>query len=675
MKLCTFEVITVFGSMERIGVETPGGKILDINLAYTLMLAEQERHPRARELANVIVPPDMLAWLENGSHSRQATNKALAYLGERVDDLNLSGPKGERLVYARQDVRLLAPVPRPPMIRDSGGFLQHSRELAKKLPQIRNMVEILEENPLYVKLNPTTVRGTDTDVLWPPYTDVLDYELEIAAVIGRKGKNIPREEAWGYIAGYTIFNDVSARDYQMIEMAAGMVGQGKDWDGSNLYGPFITTADEFDPNKDHLMIARVNGEEWSRGLTSTMDHKFDEIVSYASQSQTLYPGELIGSATVLNGCGLELSRFIRPGDVVELEVEGIGILRSRFVRPEGKRVRWAATARLRPKDLSTAPSRRMELVKVAPDVYACEQEDRGTPGFSNSMFVTRGGGLVVDTLINLDCTQRMIDLYKEVGPWPPRYLVNTHADADHVWGNQLFPDSEIIGHRLCAKRMAEAKYMPQQIILMLTNPNSPPGMREFFTGTKEVDLFGIVVTPPTRLIEDHLDLELDGYLCKIIYVGPAHRPDDLIVYLPKQKVLAAGDLVFNGLTPNTFGGTYEALMKAYDLMESLDPKVVVVGHGPLGGVKEVKENRSYFEFVHAEAKRLYHQGLSPLEASKKINLGDFAKWGISEILCWNVHTFYREFRGGTGDEKSGELSEMGKVIEDCYMLKTFWSKG
>ena len=675
MKLCTFEVMTILGPMERVGVEIPGGKILDLNLAYALTLIERDGHPRARELANIVVPPDMLAWLENGSISRQATHETLTYLGERINDIDLKGPKGERIVHAYDNVRLLAPVPRPPMIWDSSGFLKHLQELAKRYPQIKNLLELAEVNPLYHKLNPTTVQGTNTDVIWPPYTDVLDYGLEIAAVIGRKGRDIPREKAWDYIAGFTIFNDVTARDYQLIEMGALLgFGQSKDWDGSNLYGPFITTVDEFDPNKDHFMIVRVNGEEWSRSLTSTMDHKFDEIVSLISQSQTLYPGELIGSGTVLNGCGMDLKRFIKPDDVVDLEVEGIGVLRNRFLMPMGKKVKYPAISKLRPKDISTAPGRRMELERVAPDIYACVQEDRGTPYFSNSMFVTCGGGLVVDTFTDLDRTQKMIDLYKEVGPWPPRYLVNTHADTDHTYGNQLFPDSEIIGHRLCAKRMAEGRYGPQIRILKLSNPSLPPGSREFFGYLMELDMSGIVVTPPSRLIEDRLDLDLDGYPCHIVYVGPAHRPEDLIVYLPRDKVLASGDIVFNGITPNTWGGLYETLIKAHVLLESLSPKVVVTGHGPLGGIEEIKKGRAYFEFVHAEARRLYDQGLSPLEASKKIDLGEFVKWSRPDVVCWNLHAFYREFR----DEKTDWAfidPESANVFEDCYKLRTFWNKG
>ena len=330
MKLCTFEVKTVLGPIKRLGIETPGGKILDLNLAYTLTLAERDEHPRARELAGVLVPPDMLDFLKSGSFGRKAVDDALEYLDERIDDEGLHGAGGEKLVHTLDTVRLLAPLPRPNTIRDHVGFFDHVRNAR----QSQEIPKVFEEIPaIYYKGNPEAVAGTDTDVIWPPYTEKLDYELEFAAVIGRKGVNIPPEAARDYIVGYTIFNDVSARDIQRKEMSSGIgPSKGKDFDGSNILGPFLVTADEFDPREPHSMVARVNGEEWSRGLTSAMDNDFADVVSYISQSETLYPGDLIGSGTVPTGCGLELQRFPKPGDVIELEVEGIGILRNRYVR-------------------------------------------------------------------------------------------------------------------------------------------------------------------------------------------------------------------------------------------------------------------------------------------------------------------------------------------------------
>jgi 2-keto-4-pentenoate hydratase/2-oxohepta-3-ene-1,7-dioic acid hydratase in catechol pathway len=126
---------------------------------------------------------------------------------------------------------------------------------------------------------------------------------------------------------------VSARDAQATEME-GQLGpaKGKDFDTGNVLGPWLVTADEIGDPYDLTMVARVNGEEWSRGHSGTMHHRFEDIIAFVSRSETLHPGEILGSGTVGGGCGLELGRFLDPGDVVELEVERIGVLRNRIIK-------------------------------------------------------------------------------------------------------------------------------------------------------------------------------------------------------------------------------------------------------------------------------------------------------------------------------------------------------
>jgi 2-keto-4-pentenoate hydratase/2-oxohepta-3-ene-1,7-dioic acid hydratase in catechol pathway len=152
--------------------------------------------------------------------------------------------------------------------------------------------------------------------------------------VARVGQDIPRGQARKYIAAYTIFNDFSARDIQLREMQGRLEpAKGKDFDTGNAMGPYLVTLNEVPDPYNLTMIARVNGEEWSRGSSADMHYKFEDIISYISQDETLYPGEFIGSGTVGNGCGLELDRWLSPGDVVELEVERLGVLRNRVVRP------------------------------------------------------------------------------------------------------------------------------------------------------------------------------------------------------------------------------------------------------------------------------------------------------------------------------------------------------
>jgi 2-keto-4-pentenoate hydratase/2-oxohepta-3-ene-1,7-dioic acid hydratase in catechol pathway len=235
------------------------------------------------------------------------------------------------------DARLLAPLPEPPQIRDFLCFEEHLRNSFAQAEKLTgNRVEIPPvwyEQPIYYKGNRFSVVGTDQDVVWPAYSVVMDYELELACIIGKGGRDISTDDAPSHIFGFTIFNDASARDTQMKEMG-GQLGpsKGKDFDTGNVLGPWIVTSDEIGDPHALTMLARVNGKEWSRGSSSAMHHRFEDMIAFVSQSETLHPGEVLGSGTVGTGCGLEHGRFLSPGDVVELEIEGIGVLTNRFVR-------------------------------------------------------------------------------------------------------------------------------------------------------------------------------------------------------------------------------------------------------------------------------------------------------------------------------------------------------
>ena len=257
-------------------------------------------------------------------------------------------------VHEVSSVTLRAPLPRPPQIRDCLCFEEHLvnayrvlREVkAKKEPDpvaalkefedkgLFQVPEVFYQQPIYYKANPFSVIGTEEDVLWPHYANILDYELEFGFFIGKQGRDIPKDKVRSHIFGYAIFNDISARDAQVIEMPGGLgPAKGKDFDTGNIIGPCIVTADEIDPY-DLTMTARVNGEEWSRGHSSSIHWTFEDLIAHVSRSETLYPGEFFGSGTVGGGCGLELNRYLSPGDVIELEVEGIGVLRNRIVKPD-----------------------------------------------------------------------------------------------------------------------------------------------------------------------------------------------------------------------------------------------------------------------------------------------------------------------------------------------------
>jgi 2-keto-4-pentenoate hydratase/2-oxohepta-3-ene-1,7-dioic acid hydratase in catechol pathway len=327
MKLATFEIATPAGAARRIGAVVDG-RLVDFASAYAAHLDRFDPGCDAQRLASAIFPPDMIALVGGGCLAMTAARQAIdaAFAIDEVFNVRTS--------YAEDEVRLLAPVPRPRVLRDFLTFEGHIRQAYKALGRGGVPAEWYQV-PAYYKGDPDTVVGPDADVLWPHYSEKLDFELELAIVIGRRGKNIAAGDASRYIAGYTIWNDLSARDQQMKEGPIGMgPGKAKDFDTGNAIGPYLVTSDELEV--DNLrMIARVNGEVWTDATSAGRQFAFEDLVAYVSQSETIHPGEVWGSGTVTGGSGLELDRWLQPGDVIELEVEGIGVLRNR-VRRDGR---------------------------------------------------------------------------------------------------------------------------------------------------------------------------------------------------------------------------------------------------------------------------------------------------------------------------------------------------
>jgi 2-keto-4-pentenoate hydratase/2-oxohepta-3-ene-1,7-dioic acid hydratase in catechol pathway len=291
---------------------------------------------------------DMLAFLQGGEEAREKGERILEFItSQRPPDTALP----------LEEVTLLAPVPRPESIRDCMAFEQHiinsiravgfkrfapvDEWVEKTFGRRRSLAYLLNrawyERPIYYKSNRFSVTGTNARVIMPAYTRQFDYELEWGIFIGRQGADISRGQARSHIGGYTVFNDFSARDVQMRELG-GRLGpaKGKDFDTGNAMGPCLVTPDEIPDPYGLTMLARVNGQEWSRGSTSEMHWTFEDIIAYISKNETLHPGEFIGSGTCSGsqgrGCGMEMGRFLQAGDVVELEVEGIGVLRNEVFR-------------------------------------------------------------------------------------------------------------------------------------------------------------------------------------------------------------------------------------------------------------------------------------------------------------------------------------------------------
>ncbi|OIU70315.1 fumarylacetoacetate hydrolase family protein [Rossellomorea aquimaris] len=268
------------------------------------------------------LPKDILALIGRG--------------GEALKTIADLGPfsKGDKGVILLEDATLKAPIPRPVSIRDFYAFEEHVRTARRK--RGLDVVPEWYDVPVFYFTNHLAVKGPHEAVVGPAECEWLDYELEIACVIGKEGRNIAKEDAEDHIFGYFIMNDWSARDIQKHEMKVGL-GPAKGKDFATSFGPYLVTKDELETRRsgdrfDMKMTAKVNGKLLSEGNFKDIHYTFADMIERASKDVTLYPGEVIGSGTVGTGCILEVGtdthRWLRAGDEVELEIEGLGVLQN-----------------------------------------------------------------------------------------------------------------------------------------------------------------------------------------------------------------------------------------------------------------------------------------------------------------------------------------------------------
>ncbi|WBO63255.1 fumarylacetoacetate hydrolase family protein [Streptomyces camelliae] len=235
------------------------------------------------------------------------------------------------------DVRLLAPL-QPPTVRDFVTFEEHVEGVRRSVDGAAGVPERWYAAPTFYFGNPYAMYGPHDDIPMPPGSSVLDFELEVAAVIGKEGRDLTPEQARDHIVGYTVFNDWSARDLQSAEMKVGL-GPCKGKDTATTLGPYLVTADELGKYRDAdgflrlALTAEINGEVVGKDLLSNMSWTFEEMAAYASRGTVVRPGDVLGSGTCGNGgCLAELWGVrgeqspppLKPGDTVTLTVEGIG---------------------------------------------------------------------------------------------------------------------------------------------------------------------------------------------------------------------------------------------------------------------------------------------------------------------------------------------------------------
>ena len=241
-----------------------------------------------------------------------------------------SGPNGERVVWSESEVRLKAPIPRPRSLRDFFAFEDHAKAGAARRQE--TLAPEWYDQPVYYKGNPREIYGPAAEIPWPAFTRKLDFEFEIAAVVGKAGRDVSVIDAPRHIAGYVAMNDCSARDIQKNEMACRM-GPAKGKDFATVLGPWLVTADEWPTGEIPPLAVRVNGEEWSRSGGVQPYWSFPVMLSHASQGETLLPGDALGSGTYFKGCGLDSDRWIKPGDALELDAGPLGVLKNKVGAP------------------------------------------------------------------------------------------------------------------------------------------------------------------------------------------------------------------------------------------------------------------------------------------------------------------------------------------------------
>jgi len=284
------------------------------------------------------------------------------------------------------------------------------------------------------------------------------------------------------------------------------------------------------------------------------------------------------------------------------------------------------------------------LHNIGKGMYAYLQPD-GSWGWSNAGLVVDGNeSLLIDTLFDLNLTRDMLTVMARAEKAAEKIdtLVITHANGDHIYGNELVAGAEIVASKACAEEMSET---PPQMLAELSKAAPTMGaLGEYFTRCfGAFDFEAITLTLPTDIFEDRMTLHTGDKEINLIEVGPCHTMGDIIVSVPSDRTVFAGDILFVGGTPIMWVGPVANWIHACDIMLDMDVETIVPGHGPVTDKKGVAAIKAYWEYTTAEARKRFDDGMTPFDAAKDIDLGPYGAWGEKERIAINVSTLFQEF--------------------------------
>lgn len=331
MRVCTYKRPTPFGVQKRLGLFFDEKTLIDVNTLWTTEFERQGFYAPEKR-SHMFAPPSLAQFL------RIHQDAAIPMLHESMELYKKLTQAGHTEVAVHlldaPDIKFDAPLDEIAMYRD---FYAHEKHVKKGFAKRNEEVPAAwYEIPAYYKGGNTGFIGQDEIIPWPYYSQQLDYELELGVVIGRDGKNVKAKDIKKHIFGFTILNDISARDIQRKEMSIRLgPAKGKDW--CSVMGPVIVTFDEFNYEEPNLeMTAVVNGEQWSKGQSGDSHYSWGQMIEHMGMEEWIRATDFIGSGTVGTGCGLELDKWIKPGDLLELSIEKIGTLKNIVGTPNQK---------------------------------------------------------------------------------------------------------------------------------------------------------------------------------------------------------------------------------------------------------------------------------------------------------------------------------------------------